>query len=114
MSPWGLWDTSGATTEWIEDWAYAPFPDQRRYDGTAAGTTRVLDAGLVWEVRAQHRDVAVPESQKDTHMKDPTPISLLLGAVLLAGAVGVCKPAYADQFIRVVVEYTSDPFQAGV
>ncbi len=37
VSPWGLWDTSGATEEWLEDIVYSPYPTERRFGGTHAG-----------------------------------------------------------------------------
>jgi hypothetical protein len=37
VSPWGLWDTSGGTQEWLEELILAPFPTERVYGGSFAG-----------------------------------------------------------------------------
>lgn len=36
-SPWGLYDTAGATAEWLEDFVHPEDPEERFLDGTRAG-----------------------------------------------------------------------------
>lgn len=38
QSPWGLWDVSGGTSEWLEEWGVLSQPTQRALDGARAGT----------------------------------------------------------------------------
>jgi len=84
VSPWGLWDTSGGTKEWLEEVLFSEFPVERGLGGSFAGGPGFQVVDRIYGLNSLSPDLGATGAGLRIASAVPVP-----GSITLLSAAGI-------------------------